>query len=137
TIPGHSYDITALVTNSSGCTDSRSTTSSIGAAVPCCITAVNPKVTANTSLGSVKGGVTNNEVDFAIANTCAGNVTINKIALEWDNSTQNTPLLTGWLYQGQPSVGLIPAVNPVLSALVPLALFDLQLPPFTTYSLPT
>jgi len=137
TVAGNSYDITALVTNNSGCTDSRTTTVAVSAVIPCCITAVNPKVTANTSLGSVKGGVTNNEVDFAIANTCAGNVTITKIAMEWDNATQNTPLLTGWLYQGTPSIGIVPAVNPILSALSPLAVFDLTLPPFTTYSLPT
>jgi len=136
TVPGHTYDVSAAVTNSSGCTDSATTTVSVNSVIPCCITAANPRISANTTLGSVSGGK-NNEVQFSIANTCAGDITIQRIAMEWDNATQNSPQLTAWEYQGQPSIVLATPTNPAISGTSPLSIFDLTVTPFTTYPLPT
>jgi hypothetical protein len=106
--------------------------------IPCCITAANPKITGNLTLGTVPNSTKgNNEVTFGIVNTCAGNVTINHIDLDWDNAVGNSPQLTAWQYQGQPNVTFSPVTNPALSGILPLSIFNLLNVPFTTYSLPT
>ena len=137
TVAGHTYTVAAAVTNNAGCTDTQSTGTTVGSVVACCITAANPKITGNTTLGSVTGGTKNNEVLFDIANTCAGNVTITGIDLNWDNVATSDPHLAAWQYQGQPNVVFSQVLNPALSGLSPTAVLSLLIAPLTSYLLPT
>jgi prepilin-type N-terminal cleavage/methylation domain-containing protein len=131
---GHTYDIVGTVTNSAGCTESSTSTVTATSVATCCIAAANPRVTNNTTLGTVGGGVKNNELIFDIYNSCGSDITIERWNTDWTNKLFNAPQLTAWVYGSTTPVILSPPVNPA-SGPSPNAIFDLRVPPFTPYDL--
>ncbi len=80
TTSGQAYTIDAWVTNTSGCTESASTTVTVNTAIACCISTNNPNLSPTT--GSLK----NNEVFFGIINNCGEDVQIDKMNILFTNN---------------------------------------------------
>lgn len=142
TVAGHTYDVIAAVENPTGCieTDIISNISVITSA-PCCIVVSNPAVSKNTTLGSVSGGIKNNQISFDLDNQCGFDVDIERFRMDWQNnavvspctSTTANPQLLGWTFTNFTNVLLSPPVNPV-SGPTPRAIFDLRNAPFAPYT---
>lgn len=142
TVNGHLYDVIAMAENTSGCiaTDIISRVGVITAA-PCCVVVSNPAVSKNTTLGSVSGGLKNNQISYDIENQCGFDVDVDRFFMDWQNNASvlpcsgpSNPQLTAWTFTGFTNVILSPPVNPI-SGPSPVADFDLQNTPFTPYTL--
>lgn len=131
---GHTYDIAGTVTNSAGCTETSTTTATATSVSTCCIAAANPRVTNNTTLGTVGGGVKNNELIFDVYNSCGSDIAIERWNTGWTDKLFNSPQLTAWVYGSTTPVVLSPPVNPATGP-SPNAIFDLRVSPFTPYDL--
>jgi len=83
---GQDYQIVGIMTNTSGCSETASTTVTTVTAVACCISPTNPNLYPTT--GSLKS----NEMFFDIVNNCGEDVNIQYTGIEFSNNAGQNAL---------------------------------------------
>ena len=86
-VPAGNYEIVGYMTNSSGCSESASTTVQTVASLACCISIDNPNLSPAT------GSLRNNELFFDIVNNCGANALIESVNISFTNNTANNAQL--------------------------------------------
>jgi hypothetical protein len=93
-LPPGDYTIVATVTNSSGCTESASSTVSVTAPVACCLAPLSPV------LGPISGRLSArfSDVIFSLVNNCAQDLLVSQQVITWTDVTGNSTDLQDFCY---------------------------------------